>query len=120
MIDRALLVTAIAVVVAVTIWFLRHRPTSRTIPDPGLDDGLYLFTSEGCDSCEPARASLRSRGIAFTEVRWSHDPAAFERLGIDAVPSVLLVSGRRGRLFRGGVPRSLRWRQIPRQAGESG
>lgn len=120
MTERLLLVAAIATVVAVAIWLLRRRPTSRTIPAPGLADGLYLFTSEGCETCEPARAALASKELPFDELRWPHDRAEFERLGIDAVPSVLVVGRERGRLFRGGVPRGLGRRQIPGRSGDTG
>ncbi len=109
MTDRALIVLAVAAVVALVVVALRRLPRTRprTIPAPGLEPGVYLLTSGGCETCEAARATLRARGAAFTEMSWEDEPEVFQRLGIDAVPSVLVVDNGRGRWWRGGVPRQI-------------
>ena len=108
--DRALVVLALACLVAVVVLAARFRPAirSRTVADTGLSPGTYLLTSGGCSTCERARATLHRRGVAYEELTWQASPDVFERLGIDAVPSVLAVdeSGS-GRWWRGGVPRRL-------------
>lgn len=117
MTDRALVVAAVALAVALVILILRRLPRlrSRTIAAPGLDPGVYLFTSAGCGTCSRARRDLTDRRVAFTELTWEADPAVFSRLGIDAVPSVVVVGDGRGRWWRGGVPR-----QIPGSEGRGG
>ena len=109
-VDRTLVVLALACLVVVVVVVARFRPVirSRTLADTGLPQGTYLLTSGGCSTCERARATLRRRGVAYEELIWQESPDVFERLGIDAVPSVLAVgeSGS-GRWWRGGVPRRL-------------
>lgn len=82
----------------------------RGIPSSDLAAGLYLFSSEGCATCESARALLvESRGDDFTELVWEHQPQLFEKLAVDVVPSVLVVDETgAGRLFPGQPQRALR------------
>jgi hypothetical protein len=87
----------------------RHRPV-MTIRSLDLEGGVYLFTSEGCDTCATARAKLAdSLGDGFTEFIWEREPEHFGSLAIEAVPSVLVVdeSGH-GRLYPGQPNRALR------------
>jgi hypothetical protein len=108
MIDRLILVVALAAVVAVVVWGLRRRPPVRRRPvnRSGLPAGVYLLTSDGCDTCDRARSKLIGLGVAHTELSWQKNPAVFERLGIDAVPSVLQIDATgSGTWWRGGVPR---------------
>jgi hypothetical protein len=47
--------------------------------------------------------------VPHTELSWQKNPDVFERLGVDAVPSVLEVeSDGSATWWRGGVPRRLR------------
>ena len=116
MTTRALIVLAAVVAVLLVVMLLRRLPRpSRTLTAPGMADGTYLFTSAGCETCTRARDELARRGAAFDEVKWTDQPEVFDRLGIDAVPSVVVVRGGRGRWWRGAVPR-----QIPGSGGRSG
>ena len=82
----------------------------RTIPNAELETGLYLFSSEGCTTCDSARALIvEARGEDFTEFVWEHQPEHFGKLGVDAVPSVLIVDAAgSGRLYPGQPQRALR------------
>lgn len=109
--ERLLLVVGIALAVAIVVVLTRYRPLvrSRALAETELAPGTYLLTSEGCSTCERARASLRRRSVEFEELSWQLRPEVFDRLGIDAVPSVLAVeTGGAGRWWRGGVPRRLK------------
>lgn len=110
MIERVILVGAVAAVVVVAIVVLRRRPIvrAREVEPAGLPPGIYLMTSDGCDTCARARETLTRRKVAYTELSWEKNPEAFDRLGVDAVPSVLRIDeGGRGTWWRGGVPRRL-------------
>lgn len=87
-----------------------RRRAVRAMPSSDLSAGLYFFSSEGCATCDSARALVTgSRGDDFTEFVWEHQPQLFEKLAVDAVPSVLIVdeSGA-GRLYPGQPQRALR------------
>lgn len=109
MIERIWLVLALAALVIVLIVVLRRRPVvrGRQIDRSTLPGGVYLLTSDGCDTCERARTTLTRHQVAYTELTWQKNPELFESLGVDAVPSVLLIdrSGA-GTWWRGGVPRA--------------
>lgn len=107
MIERIVLVGALAVVVVVAIVVLRRRPIvrAREVEAAGLPPGIYLLTSDGCDTCARAREVLTRRRVAYTELSWEKNPEAFEQIGVDAVPSVVRIDeGGRGTWWRGGVP----------------
>jgi hypothetical protein len=91
--------------------YRRRRRPVRTIRSLDLAGGVYLFTSEGCETCATARAKLSASlgDREFAEVIWEQEPVQFEALGIDAVPAVLVVdeSGH-GRLYPGQPHRALR------------
>lgn len=108
MTERLLIVMAVvAVVVAVTLLLRRRRTIRRyDVADSGLPAGVYLLTSDGCATCEKARLTLVQRGMSYTELSWQKNPDVFERLAIDAVPSVLMIEADgAGAWYRGGVPR---------------
>lgn len=109
MTDQALIVAALVVAVIIVVAVLRRFPRTsvRTIDTPGLASGVYLFTSGGCGTCAGARETLVGRGVEFTELTWDEDPEVFQRLGMDAVPSVVVVTTGRGRWWRGGIPRQI-------------
>lgn len=111
MIERTLIVAAVALAVVVAVLVLRRRPIvrRRQVPASGLPPGVYLLTSDGCDTCRRAREILIRRGTAHTELSWEKNPEVFEQMGIDAVPSVIRVhEDGQGTWWRGGVPRVLR------------
>lgn len=110
MIERVLLVAAVALVVVVAIVVLRRRPIvrAREVEAAGLPPGIYLMTSDGCDTCARARQVLTRRSVAYTELSWEKNPEVFDQIGVDAVPSVLRIDeGGRGTWWRGGVPSRL-------------
>lgn len=112
---RIVVVLVVAALVAGAVMVARRRPVPRPrrIAAPGLGAGVYLFTSRDCTACSRARTALEDRTRGFEELAWDTHPDWFETLGIDAVPSVVIVADDgTGRWFRGGVPVSS---QIPRR-----
>lgn len=102
-----LILTGLVVVVLMGLRS-RHFVRSRRIFRTRLEAGLYLFTSTTCGTCSGARTELERRKLPFTEISWQDDPALFEELGMDAVPSVVVVDpDGEGRWWRGAVPRHL-------------
>lgn len=100
-----LVVAAIGAALAVA-WYLqrRARRPGRAVADPGLPPGFYYFSSRTCGTCRSARAELDRRLGAggYAEYRWENDPEVFQRLSVDEVPALLVVTERRGaRLFAG-------------------
>lgn len=90
------------VVVAIQRWQAR-RPV-RMVGDTGLPSGVYLFTSTECESCLRARDSLDTElgPTGYREIIWNDDADRFDSIGVDAVPTVLVVSqDGRGRLYPG-------------------
>lgn len=105
---RIAIVLGVVAVVAIVVIVARMRPLTRVrrIEAAGLGRGVHLFTSQDCGSCVDARELLRQRADDFTEWTWGADPEVFERVGIDAVPSVVVVAeDGTARWHRGGVPR---------------
>lgn len=88
----------------------RDRMPVRLMDHVSLDDGVYLFSSGTCSTCTRAREDLdRLLGPGrFTELVWGVDATAFHSVGVDAVPSVLVVNGGRGRLYPGHPGRKVR------------
>jgi hypothetical protein len=110
MTTQLVLVLVLTGLVVAVLVGLRSRPfiRSRRISSTGLEEGLYLFTSTACGTCGGARTELERRKVPFTEISWQADPGLFEELGMDAVPSVVLVGpDGGGRWWRGVVPRHL-------------
>lgn len=110
MIERIVIVGIVAALVVAAILVLRRRPVirSRPVADTGLPPGVYLLSSDGCHTCRRARDTLTRREIAYTELSWEKNPEVFERMQIDAVPSVVQIDrGGAGTWWRGGVPRRL-------------
>lgn len=111
--ERVILVLLLVVVAGIVVAMAHLRPfaRSRALTDTGLAAGIYLLTSEGCATCDRSRSTLLARSLEFTELSWQADPEVFERLAVDAVPSVLEVAPNgSARWWRGGVPLHLRRR----------
>lgn len=88
----------------------RLRIRDRDVEAPGLDPGLYLFSSITCSTCETAREKLiaRTGDEGFDEYVWERDPEIFAALGIEAVPAVVVMREEgRGRLYPGSVEKAL-------------
>lgn len=80
----------------------------RTAFEPkGLAEGIHLFSSESCASCERARAVLVASGHAFEEHAYETEDALHIDNGIERVPAIAWVpasaTGRSGWLAA-GVP----------------
>src|SRR5690606_18075563 len=73
-------------VVVGAVLVLRRRPlvSARPIDASGLTSGVYLLTSDECDTCIRARNELVRRGVPHTELSWQKNPDVFERLRVDA------------------------------------
>lgn len=89
-------IVGIAVLIAlVTVLALRRRrgPSSR-IEARSLPPGVYLFSSSTCVDCIPARNRLQEvlGASGFVEIEWEQEPELFDGLGIDVVPSTVVVS----------------------------
>lgn len=79
------------------IAFVRHPLRAH-----GLEPGVMLFTSETCEACRRARASLNELGAEFVEISYEAQPDEFDRLGITGVPSIVIVDdGGQGWIVRG-------------------
>jgi hypothetical protein len=107
---RVVLVSAVFLIAGgIALARRRHAPV-RKIRSLDLESGVYLFTSEGCDTCATARAKLAgSLGDGFTEFVWEREPEHFGALAVEAVPSVLVVDETgHGRLYPGQPHRALR------------
>ncbi len=83
------IVLVAGLVVAILAFALKRRRArpARIIAFTGLGPGTYLFTSASCAECSRARVSLDD----FTEISWEEKPEVFNRLGVSAVPSTLVV-----------------------------
>lgn len=92
---RLLLVAGALVVVALVISLTRRRRRSGRVFDAaGLRPGVYLFTSATCADCVAARARLaEGLGVSgFAEIEWEKDPDLFTQVGIELVPSTVVVT----------------------------
>lgn len=82
---------------------------------------VLLFTSGGCDSCEPARRLVEREAGAWPvrELSFEEDPERFTEAGVDAVPLVTVVD-RDGRVVGqfAGVPDRRAFRRVLRAAGD--
>lgn len=105
---RFVVILFLVIAVAAVAWMARRARTARSYPlvDTGLAPGVYLFTSDDCASCEEAARLLTDRDISFSRVSWQANPDLFDRLRIDAVPSVGQVGeDGSGRWWLGVPPR---------------
>lgn len=106
-----LIVVVLAAAGAIVL--LQRRRTQRAVRsvDTGaLEPGVYFFSAESCPTCARAREKLDDAlGVSgYREVVWERNQKPFEELGIDAVPSVLVVDRvGRGRVYAGQPDRAL-------------
>ncbi len=87
----------------------RGRPV--VIDASGLRPGVYLFSSETCLDCQPARAAIDAvmGPGGFIEISWEEQPGPFHDLGIEVVPATVIVSENGSAAMFPGMPdRALR------------
>lgn len=108
---RVGLVVGALVVAGIAVGVQRVRARQvETIAHTGLQRGVYLFSSSGCATCRQARERLHATlgASGYVEFSWEEDPEQFHQVGVDAVPSVLLVGqDGGGRLYPGQPERAL-------------
>ncbi len=81
---------------AVTVAVGRRRGDDRPrVPaDLGPFPTVFLFTSDDCGSCPPAREAVASATSGrFVEYTWQVHPGIHGRLRIDKVPTTWVVDG---------------------------
>lgn len=110
---RVVLVAAVLGLALVVVLWQRRRAgrAVRVVPAGDLSEGVYLFSSTSCRSCESARQTLTSRlgENGFTEFVWQEGSVRFDDLEIGAVPAVLVVAANgSGRLYPGQPDLALR------------
>lgn len=91
---RIAIVAGAVLIIALVVAIMRRNPVRRAIGSSGdLAPGIYLFTSATCADCTPSRERLVEQLGAggFQEIEWEQDPESFARLGIDVVPTTLVV-----------------------------
>jgi hypothetical protein len=104
---RLIVVTAAALAVAlVWYWSRRRAGPARSLRSTGLGPGTYLFSSETCVDCSSARERLDGAlgSDGYQELAWEAHRALFDALGIDQVPSTLVVDGNGKGRWHLGVP----------------
>jgi hypothetical protein len=105
---RLLILGAIALAVAIAVLLRRRGLLVRPFPvkRPDIGEGVHLFASRTCRECEPARAALTATyGDQINEVYFDDDPTRFGTLGIEAVPTVMVLGPDGSGLAWKGVPR---------------
>jgi predicted DsbA family dithiol-disulfide isomerase len=113
MTDPRVLVTVCALVAAFAFAFWAHRRDRRRAVRAPLDlggvDGRVLFFSDAaCTRCDIVRSHLEALGATFTEIAYDREPDAHRRIGITAVPLVVVrdESGAEVRRFAGVMPKA--------------
>lgn len=93
---RAIVITAVVTIALLIAWAVERRRSiaPRKLDETDLGPGVYLFTSETCRDCVPARQSLLTAlgEEGFTEFAWAESPEVFERLEISHVPASMIVA----------------------------
>ena len=103
---RLMIIVAVFAVAALVAFGQRRaravRRVRRTFPD--LEQGLVLFVSGGCSTCQAARAVLDEVGAAHREIAYDDDPAVFARLSIGRVPALAEVDSSGAGWIAYGIP----------------
>lgn len=99
------LVGVVLVVTAFWWWGKPRQAESHITVRMDLEPGVILFSSETCVSCLAARKAVNKVfGGSHREVRFEDDPPGFGRLGIEKVPTVMLVGADHQTVILEGVP----------------
>jgi hypothetical protein len=103
---RLALVVGVVLLSLIIVVVMRRRPVVSALDRGELDPGVYLFTSSDCSDCAGARARLGELlgTSSFIEISWENDPELFKQLGIDAVPSTLVVGDDGSASIHAGMP----------------
>lgn len=59
---------------------LSAKPLYKTESFGGVSSGVTIYTSDGCPWCARTKEYLRSKGVSFTEVNVSRDPAGIQKM----------------------------------------
>ena len=89
-----LVVLALMVAGAVTlVLHSRAKGGPRNLTATGLNQGVYLFTSDECPDCKQVKALLDDAlgPVGYKELNWDQEPAIFHELGVDGVPATMIV-----------------------------
>ncbi len=95
---RVAIVVAVLAAAGLGAYLLSRRSRSaqpfRPAVGRALPVGIYLFSSTTCAGCEPARQAIAERvgPAGFVEIAWEEKPGWFAELGVEAVPSTLVVT----------------------------
>jgi len=111
-------VVVAALVVARTAWWLPAWRAGRSRLDLiGVEGRVLLFTDRRCTRCDAVRDMLVAAGAGFLEIRYDDDPDRWARIGVEAVP-LLVVREASGSVVGqiGGVPRRTRLERMLRHA----
>lgn len=100
---------AAALLVAAVVVAVRRRAALRAprrLPATRLPPGVYLFSSAECADCQAARAKLHEQlgEAGFSEIAWEASPEVFTGLGVDVVPSTMVVAADGSARLWGGQP----------------
>jgi hypothetical protein len=103
---RLVIVAAIVLAVFLLSWARRLPRVGADRLATSLQPGVYLFSSNSCLECDPARVRLLEHlGLeGFVEIDWESDREHFDRTGIDAVPTTVLVREDGTATFVEGIP----------------
>jgi glutaredoxin len=113
---RILLVGAVAVLALISAALasrLRAGRVERSVLRlDELPDRVIVFTSDACAACTRIRAVLEKSGVSFREVRYEVEPELHRRVGVAAVP-LLVIRDQSGRVAAriAGVPARRRLRR---------
>ena len=103
---RLAIVVGVVLASLIIVVVMSRRPKVSALDRGVLDRGVYLFTSSSCADCAGARARLEELlgRSSFVEISWEERPALFTRLGIDAVPSTVVVGDDGSASLHPGMP----------------
>ncbi len=101
---------AMSAVIAGSVWRRGAALIRHSVGTPTLDNGVYLFTAQGCSSCGRVRDVLAALGVGFIEFAYESDSSTFGAFGVDRVPAMLMVGEKRSWMAF-GVPSATRLRR---------
>lgn len=72
----------------------RAKRGPRNLAVTGLNQGVYLFTSDACPDCRHVKGMLDDAlgPDGYKELNWEQEPAMFHELGVDGVPATMIVA----------------------------
>ena len=93
----------------------RARLEPGSVHPTNLAPGVYLFSSHDCVDCPKARRELQEAlaGGSFVEIGWEESPSTFRALGVDVVPTTVIVDHDGSAILNPGVPAAVIRRLSP-------